>query len=312
MTVITGDKITPSQAHEFLAVAAARLSLPLGEVCRVLDTPSDLRLTADQAVFQSIANLADELLRPRRYTPAIVDNFYVSARSGHAGEKSFVGGLEALRSHGYPLGAVESLPLQVTQRFLGLGNVWRGIDELGPIRFLDVGCGAGTDLGVAFYLSGGTSTVVGIDTRPDLLEFAATACPSALLAIGSVSKLPFAERYFDVVVANGLPPLQRPNTLAMSARQLCAVALPGGRVASSVLVAAPTLLRDLAGAFPAYGGVFVQSLATLATGKPTVEDVKSAFFAASADVEVHIGFNPYLDATDRAMTAMLEVVAIPQ
>lgn len=302
---------TPARARGFLEVAAARFSLTVDELCGLLDTSSDRRSSAEKAVFKSIATLADELLRRRRYTRAIVEGFYVSARGGQAGEKTFVGGLQALRAHGYPSGAVESLPLPVTQRFLGLGNVWRGADDLGPIRFLDVGCGSGTDMGVAHFLSGGRSTVVGIDSRPDLLEFAATVSPSTLLAVGDVSRLPFAERSYDVVVANGLPPLQRPSTLAETARQLCAITSLDGRLACSILVAAPRLLNELAEGFPAQGKVFVQTMATLTTGKPTVEDVQSAFAAAGAQVEVHIGTNPYLDATDRAETAMVELIATP-
>lgn len=312
MNELQGGEAASVRVRDFLEIAAARLSLPIDEVCGALDTPTNRVASADKALFESIATLADELLRRRRYTKATVDGFYVSASRGQPGEKTFVGGLEALSLHGYPPDSLERLPLPVTQRFLGLGNVWRGVESLGHIRVLDVGCGSGTDIGVAHYLSGGRSTLVGIDTRPDLLGFAVTACPSVLLAVGSASRPPFAERSFDVVVANGLPPLQRPGTIAESARQLCQVATLGGRVASSVLVAAPTLLDEFRKEFPAHGQSFMQSLATLATGKPTVEDVEAAFVAAGAVVEVHIGTNPYLDATDRAESAMLEVIATPQ
>lgn len=66
--------------------------------------------------------VVDELLRRRRYTQTIVAGFYKSARRGQAGETAFVRGLEALSAHGYRPDAVESLPLPVAQRFLGLGS----------------------------------------------------------------------------------------------------------------------------------------------------------------------------------------------
>jgi SAM-dependent methyltransferase len=302
----------PARAQVFLEAAATRLVCPVDEVCRVVSTPFDQRTSADAVAFQSIATVADELLRRRRYTQAIVDGFYVSARKGQPGEGTFVGGLEALSAHSYQPDAVASLPVSVAQRFLGLGNVWRGVESLDAIRLLDVGCGAGTDMGVAHHLARGSASVVGIDSRPDLLGFAANAWPSSLLVVGDAMGLPFAKRSFDVVVANGLPPLQRPSTMSMSALQLCAVTVTGGRVAVSVLVAAPTLLNELLVEFADHGRGFVRNLATLATGKPTVEDVESAFIAAGAEVEVQLGTNPYRDAADRAETAMLEVVATPR
>jgi len=308
--VPTGD--AAARAYVFLEVAAARLVCPVDEVCRVVGTPFDQRTSADAGAFQSIATVADELLRRRRYTQAIVDGFYVSARKGQPGEDTFVSGLDALSAHDYPPDAVASLPVSVAQRFLGLGNVWREVENLDAIRFLDVGCGAGADMGVAHHLAGGTATIVGLDSRPDLLGFAANAWPSSLLVLGDAMALPFAKRSFDVVVANGLPPLQRPSTMAMSARQLCFVTVAGGRVATSVLVAAPTLLDELLVEFADHGRDFGRNLAILATGKPTVEDVESAFIAAGAEVGVRLGTNPYLDAADRAETAMLEVVATPR
>ena len=296
----------------FLETASQSLQRSVDELCRILSLKPDQRSVADEVTFSKVTGIADELLRRRRYTPSIVDGFYANARKGHQGESTFIGGLQALEAHGYKPEAVESLSAAVAQRFLGLGNVWRGIDALGPVRFLDVGCGAGVDMGVAHHLSAGRSIVVGVDSRRDLLGFAAEAVPSSVLVVAHANALPFKDESFDVVVANGLPPLQRPSTMSACAHQLCSVTARGGRVAASVLVVAPALLDHLAGVFPDFGQELLHELATLATGKPTADDIQSAFIAAGAQTVGQIGHNPYRDGADRSETAMLEVVAIPQ
>lgn len=295
----------------FLDAAAARSALTVDQVCAVLETHGDRPGDGKGELYDSIAVIADELLRRRRYTRSKVDKFYVDARNGRSGEKAFIGGIDALIKHGYPPEAVASLSDDVSRRFLGLGNVWRGVEGLGNTRVLDVGCGSGTDLGLAWFLSGGTAQLVGLDSRPDLLEFAATVSPSLTLTVADVSKLPFAERSFDVVVANGLPPLQRPRSLDLTARELCAVTAPGGQVRTSVLIASSTLVDMLADVFPGRSRSLARRLATFVSGKPTAHDVRAAFNDAGAQVESTTGANPYIDSADRAETAMLEVVASP-
>lgn len=174
-------------------------------------------------------------------------------------------------------------------------------------RILDVGCGAGVDLCVASTLSGGTALLVGVDKRPELLPIAARACPTATVLVAGVEALPFVAGSFDLVLANGLPPLQRVQTMSTTSAALSELTPPGGTIAATVLTSAPDITTRISIAYPNHPPTFTQGLALLITGKPTVQQVVRAFDNYGTVAVPRRGVNPYRDPTVRARTALFSI-----
>lgn len=85
----------------------------------------------------------------------------------------------------------------------------RGLLETFPSvdnpKILDVGCGGGVDLSRIGELWKRRSPVLhGVDLLPDRIARAHALVPSAALAIASGDRLPFPDRYFDVVLVSTL------------------------------------------------------------------------------------------------------------
>ena len=296
-------------ALDLLGEAASALELSVEELSQEVDAPVDKRSALHTEWLDMLTSLADEGLRRRKYTDAIVDDFYVRAQRGEPGEATFIGGPEALRLHGYSADDIDSLPSAVTARFLGLGNAWRGVSVGRGARVLDVGCGSGVDLGIAERRVGPGGVIIGVDKRPLLLEIAALASPTAALIVGEVEALPALDVDFDLVIANGLPPLQRPATLDSTASVLCGLARVGAAVSATVIVTSPEVVTTIGAAFPERSELLHSTMATMITGKPTIGEVMFAFERAGSSTVVRPGANPYLDPTDRQLTSMINVVA---
>ncbi|KAF0845265.1 methyltransferase domain-containing protein [Nocardia caishijiensis] len=290
-------------AEHLLAAARSDLGLSRDAVRSVFAAPAH-----GGESYQSLAGLADAVMGRRPLAEHVVDGFYSRARRGARGERAFLGGAEAMAIHGYPPIAIDALPAQAVGRFLGLGNTYHAIAGSAGGRVVDIGCGAGVDLGVAAMLCPDTTLLVGVDKRPDLLHVVAAACPRADLVVGDVTALPFTVDAFDTVLANGLPPLQRPATLRSTADALQSIAAEGGVVSVTVIVAAPRLTAALAEVFPD-DDVLARGLAVLISGKPTIADVISAFSSQSV-VTVTRGENPYREPSARRRTAMYAVRAV--
>lgn len=296
-------------ALDLLADAAHALDLSIEELSQAVDTPVHERSDLHTELLDMLTSLADEGLRRRKYTDAVVDDFYVRAQRGEPGEATFIGGIAALRFHGYSADEIESLPSPATTRFLGLGNAWHGVSVDHGAKVLDVGCGSGVDLGIAQSRIGPSGVLVGVDKRPLLLVTAALASPRASLLVGEVEALPALDVDFDLVIANGLPPLQRPATLDRTASLLCGRAREGAAVTATVIVTSPEVVSSIGAAFPERTERFHSTMATMITGKPTFGEVKCAFERAGSATLCHRGANPYLDPIDRQLTAMINVVA---
>ena len=225
-------------------------------------------------------------------------------------EETFESGSAAMAMHGYPPEVIAAVPVAAAQRFLGLGNLWRGHESLGDRRVLDVGCGAGVDLVAATVLTGPGTSVVGLDKRSDLLSIAHAACPKAILVRGDIARVPFRESSFDLVLANGLPPLQRPVSLARTVAQLQKLSRPGGATVVTVIVVAAAVEAALTDAFPGQTPSVIRGMATLISGKPTTHDVRTAFELSGASVSMSLGRNPYRDSDLRQATALVAVRAL--
>lgn len=293
-----------------LETAASDLCLSVSSLIEAVETAPGERTNRQSEQFSHLTALADSTMRRRKYTSSIVDGFYTSALAGAPGEESFIGGAEALELHGYKASDLECLPEEARTRFLGLGNVWRNIDPAEGARVLDVGCGSGVDLGIAARRVGRSGALIGLDKRPDLLGVAVLACPEAKLLVGEVSELPTDIGNFDLVLANGLPPLQRPNLIEATARKLIARVRPGGTLSATVLVASASVTEEITERFPGRSRRFTGTMATLVTGKPPAADVRSAFERPESLVSLHPGSNPYRDRTDQELTSAINVVVL--
>jgi SAM-dependent methyltransferase len=295
--------------HELLRTAQDDLGLCAEALRALISTAAHRRCPNESRAYAALASLADSVMKRRPLADGVVDGFYSSARQGQRGETAFAGGIEAMLMHGYSRGLVRQLPPAATDRFLGLGSVWRGVDPPRGKRVIDVGCGSGVDLAVASVLSARSALLVGIDKRPDLLRIASEVCPQALFLVGDMAALPLADEAFDVVLANGLPPLQRPGTLHAAARTLHALAAPGGTMSATVIVASPALESILADLDPNNDVAFARGLATLISGKPTGHDVAATFSQLGSRVTLYQGVNPYRDCTARHRSALVTVNA---
>jgi SAM-dependent methyltransferase len=211
--------------------------------------------------------------------------------------------------HRYPPRLVDELPSQATARFLGIGNLWTGAAVRDARRVVDIGCGTGVDLGIARANCSEGAFLIGVDKRPSLIEIASQACPDARFVVGDICAVPLASRSFDLILANGLPPLQRPTLLASTARNLYSLLRDGGQVLATVIVTAQHVITDLLEAYPSRDGILACNLATLLSGKPTRHDLESTFAAMGAQVLIRDGANPYSAPADRELTAAVLVVA---
>lgn len=106
---------------------------------------------------------------------------------------------------------------------------------------LDAGCGAGLNLSWLRNYSGGRE-VVGVDLIPDALKFC-RARGHKLLALASVTALPFADESFDLVTSfDVLVQLPGAGADELAAREMYRVLRPGG--VAFVRVAAYEWLRS--------------------------------------------------------------------
>lgn len=297
-------------AERLLSRAQDELGLSAAALRRMIAAIPAAQRPDERSVHLELSSFADVVMNRRPLADGVVDGFYSRARQGQSGEDAFAGGRDALVMHGYDTRVVDELPGAAVSRFLGLGNVWHGIDPAQTSRVVDVGCGSGVDLGIAAATAAPSAYIVGVDKRPDLLKVAANACPGASLVVGDISSLPLADSTFDVVLANGLPPLQRPATLGATAAALHALAVPGGSVSATVITASPALTSILAAAYPDDSPAFTDGLATLMTGKPTGRDVKAAFAELDSEVTLRQGRNPYRDCAAQRDTSLFTVTAI--
>jgi ubiquinone/menaquinone biosynthesis C-methylase UbiE len=76
-----------------------------------------------------------------------------------------------------------------------------GISELGRLRILDVGCGAGGGLRQLLNWGAQPENLVGVDLLEDRIENARRLCPADVeLKCGSGEQLPFEDATFDIVL----------------------------------------------------------------------------------------------------------------
>lgn len=95
------------------------------------------------------------------------------------------------------------------------------------LRLLDAGCGTGGMLAWAIGRAR-LAQAAGVDASDEALALAARRAPSADLHRASVSRLPFADASFDLVLMNDVLQHVREDEVETSLRELRRVLAPGG------------------------------------------------------------------------------------
>ena len=140
---------------------------------------------------------------------AAIRSQYAKVAANASGHFPYPVGRPSAERLGYSRAALDAVPAEVLDRFVGVGNPFPLCGELEGKRVLDVGCGCGVDSFVAAGFVGPTGTVVGIDLSSEMVDVARRAVatrPSLSLQFREASALdlPFAEAAFDVVISNGV------------------------------------------------------------------------------------------------------------
>jgi SAM-dependent methyltransferase len=119
--------------------------------------------------------------------------------------------------------AQEALSAPVYEEGIRLAGIGEGS------RVLDVGCGAGTFLGLA---AGRGAVVHGLDASAALLELAQARVPGADLRLGDLQELPYDDGSFDAVT--GFSSFQFAGDVTAALREAGRVARPGAPVVIQV------------------------------------------------------------------------------
>lgn len=109
-------------------------------------------------------------------------------------------------------------------------------------RILDLGCGAGTEVG---FLAGLGATAVGVDLSFEALRIATREQRSGRFARADVQRLPFASGSFDAALDRGCLHYLPPDARARYAAEVARVLRPGGRFLLRACLRAAGVRNDL-------------------------------------------------------------------
>jgi len=145
---------------------------------------------------------------------------------------------------GYPPAWLHTIPHQVVDRFVGVGNPFGIRKPATGEHVLDIGCGCGLDSFVAAALVGPEGRSVGLDLTVEMLDQARAAQANAGLGNlefreGTVEALPFDDASFDQVISNGVLNLVPDKDAAF--REIARVLRPGGVFAAADLLVTATI-----------------------------------------------------------------------
>ena len=105
--------------------------------------------------------------------------------------------------------------------------------DLGRLRLLEVGCGAGTELAWLVELGARPLHLVGIDLREDAVIAARNRVPGATIDVGDARRLPYPPAAFDVVYqSTALSSMPSSTMRTQVAHEMLRVVKPGGLIVS--------------------------------------------------------------------------------
>ena len=150
----------------------------------------------------------------------IRERFARIARSPES-ERVFPVGPESAKSLGYDADEIDSLPIEVTESFSGVGNPLSLGNLIVGQTVLDLGCGAGLDSILAARRVGATGKVIAIDMTEDMLDKGQSNSTSlgitnVTFLLADAESLPVPDGVVDVVITNGVFNLcpDKPKVLA--------------------------------------------------------------------------------------------------
>ena len=153
-------------------------------------------------------------------------------------------GRASLARLGYPPEWLQSVPSEVVDRFVGVGNPFQVHTPAPGGRVLDVGCGCGLDVFVAAGLVGPGGSAAGLDLTSEMLELPRRcagrwALNNVAFEEGMIESLPFEDASFDTVISNGVLNLVPDKDAAF--REILRVLRPGGVLAAADLLVTETV-----------------------------------------------------------------------
>ncbi|HWP93179.1 MAG TPA: methyltransferase domain-containing protein [Thermodesulfobacteriota bacterium] len=151
------------------------------------------------------------------------------------GDFHFHRGLDyAVEFLNYDRKELESLPVECTARFAGVGNPHR-IGRIQPGEtVLDHACGAGMDLLLAAKKVGPNGKAIGVDMTKAMRDYAKASAEKAGLSHivdireGFMEELPVEDESVDVVISNGVVNLSPDKEKVF--KEIVRVLKPGGRL----------------------------------------------------------------------------------
>jgi arsenite methyltransferase len=185
----------------------------------------------------SLENLSSERASDIRRA---VQSRYRQVAAQPGGHLPYPIGRESAENLGYDPSWLRALPVEVVDRFVGVGNPF-SIRKPGPgERVLDAGCGCGMDSFVAALLVGETGQVSGVDLTIEMLALPRAAVDSFRqqnleFREASIEALPYEDGSFDLAISNGVLNLIPDKKAAFS--ELARILKPEGTlVAADLLV----------------------------------------------------------------------------
>ncbi len=156
-------------------------------------------------------------------------------------------GQESLERLGYPRELIRTIPKDVVDRFVGVGNPFSIRSVRKGERVLDIGCGCGLDSFVSALLAGPEGLVFGIDFTAEMLDWACkaraeTAMQNLRFQEGSAEELPFENASFDFVISNGVLNLVPDKDKAF--REIARVLRPDGNFVAADLVVVESIPEE--------------------------------------------------------------------
>jgi SAM-dependent methyltransferase len=182
---------------------------------------------------------------------------------------------------GYPASQLDTLPVEATESFAGVGYPFAADVIRAGDTVLDIGSGSGTDVCIAAMLTGPEGLVYALDMtaamRDKLQRLVAAAHMERVRVLeGNAERIPLPDASVDVVTSNGVLNLVPDKRTAF--REIARVLRPGGRLqVADIVLRVP--LPDASRADP-------RLWAECIVGAVTESDYVSMLEAAGLSVEV--------------------------
>ena len=195
----------------------------------------------------AVVALSDRGGEPRPWSVQVKDQ--IRRRYTDLAEKGFrPGGEQRAMEAGYSCEKIGGQPRELVFAYSGCGNALQGLDLSNVRLVVDLGCGAGFDLGLLAESCPENSLVIGLDFTFSMLEKAKLNLnkkqhKKIRLALGDMEQLPFANNSVELILGNASFNLTLDKRLAFS--EAARVLRPGGRLVIRDLIREGELPSDL-------------------------------------------------------------------